>query len=382
MNNNNSNSNSNSNNYIFIILFVIFTIALISAWYFIANDRSQDKNKTEQTNDKVNHEIDQLHEELIEAEKLGEKEKVKKLEKEIETRLPDNLKRVLSHIKESTFDLNFYGKVVDQYGEPVANAKIEYGMLTMYFLDKTASGIVETDRNGMFNIKASGYTLSLTMPVHPKLSDKYIPGAAKSPFTSGSSILLESKSQGRGTQSWKGYSKNNPYVIRAWRIESFEELFKRQKNLFLTPDGTAHTFMKKDKYGNMSLKKGQDSKGYLLFTCVRDENGTAGKNGAWQATIVPIDGGILETNDNVLNEAPLDGYQNSILVSMDGGGEYGSSMIRDKKYYFTANNNRTYGSLVVFYEPYGKKKDCIFDINYKINPNGSRNLAVKSEPDY
>ena len=368
--------NKNSK-YVFFILVVFILVAVI--WYFLDSKNQQDTSKVERPKNELKQKIINLSEELQKAKKTGDKQRVETLEKEIESRLPDNLKRIVEHVNENTFDLDFYGKVIDQHGEPVSNAKIDYSMTTKFKFDTMARGVVETDQLGMFDIKASGYTLSLRMPMHPKLSDKFFPGTAKEPFTSGEYILLEPTDVGREIQSWQGYSKNNPYTIKAWKVKSYEKIFHKRQNLFLVPDGSVHSFLQKNKYGKMTLKKGRHPEGFLLFSCTRDESQLAEKNGSWQATIEPIDGGILETTDIILNEAPLDGYQPSLSIIMDGKEKYGSSILKNKKYYFKSDNNRIYGSLVITFDPYAKKRDCIIDINYKINLNGSRNLAIPSQ---
>jgi len=364
--------------YISIVL--VLLILLSGFLYFFSDIKNQQEiNEVEQPKKELIQKIHELSSELQEAKKIGNKQKSKDLEKEIEDNLPEQLRTIVQEVKEKTYDLDFYGKVIDQDGNSVSNANIDYSVASLYRFSTTSSGSVETDRSGLFNIKASGYSISLKMPKHPELSNKFLTGTVGSSLSSGQSILLEPNDFGDGIQSWKGYTKKNPYIIRAWKVKSYEKIFHKRKNLFLAPDGSVYSFLQKNSYGKMALKKGRSSEGYLMFSCVRDESKLAEKNGAWEVTIDPVEGGILETTDVVLNEAPLDGYQPNLSIVMDDKEKYGSSILKNKKYYFKSNKNRVYGSLVITFDPYAKKSDCIIDVNYKINPNGSRNLAIPSQ---
>ncbi len=359
-----------------LVAILIIGMVLLSMWYYFEKNKIQEIDDIENAEHVQKKEIAKLSEKLKVAKRKGDIKKAKKIEKEIEGRLPENLKLIVETINKNTFDLDFYGKVLDQYGEPVSNAKIKYVASKMYHFDMTASGVVKTDHLGVFNIKASGYSLTLYMPEHPELSDMYMSGTAKKPFKSVGRVLLEPVGHGKNTQTWRGYTNDKPYIIRGWRVESFDKVIHNRMNLFVKPDGSIHTFLKKE-YGKMSLDDGFHSDGYLLFTCVRDESRSKDKNGAWQVTIEAIEGGIVETTDVILNEAPLGGYQDSVTESMKGGGPYGSSLLKDKKYYFHAKNNAVFGSLAMLFDPYGKEKNCRILVDYKINLDGSRNLAVR-----
>ena len=366
-----------TNNKILILLITLVG-GVITALYFVNNKTVKDTDIEEQDKVEIRKEIFSLTTDLETAKKIGDSKKVEQIEKEIETRLPDNLKRVLSHIKDNTFDLDFYGRVVDQNGMPVINAKLSYSVTTKYKFGTTSRGIAETDQNGMFSIKVSGYTLSLRMPVHPKLSDKFIPGTAKLPFKQGQSILLEPNDVGSGIQSWKGNSENNPYIIRAWRIEKFENILHDRFNIAVTADGELNTYIKDNKDNKMYAVTGYDPNGYLTISCSRSEDGYINKTGSWSVNIAAIKGGILKTNELILNEVPLDdGYQSSTNINMQENQKNYSSRLRDQRYYFTSHNGKVNGSLVITYKPFSKKEFCLMSIDYKINTDGSRNIAIK-----
>ncbi len=354
-----------------MFLLTIFFIAIAVFLYI------NDKNTPEEKNEQLRREVVKLNEELIKAKGSGEKEKIAKIENEIKSKLPDNLKRLVDHVKENNFDLDFYGKIVDQYGDPVVNAKINYYMSSMYNLQTNARGSVKTDKAGLFNIKASGYTLSLKMPEHSMLSNKYMPGTAKTPFLSGSSILLEPEAAGRSIQSWKGYGKNNPYIIRSWRVDKFEDILHDKYNISITDDGEFNTYIKNDRDNKVYAKKGIDKNGYLLMSCNRDKSGYMRKKGDWNITIKAIEGGVQEASGFIYNEVPIDGYLSSININMKEEQSNYVSRLKNKRYYFTAQNGQVNGALVITYKPFSKKNRCLMSVDYKINTNGSRNIAIK-----
>ena len=368
------------------VLTAVLIILMLIALFFFFND-SSDNNSYEEISVPKEVEkyedVNKLEKEIKKAKELGQVKKVEKTEQELLTKLPKSIQKAFELAKAANFSINFYGKVIDQNNLPVINAKVEYSTMGLWNLTNGSRGFVTTDQDGLFNVRADGNKLFISMPKHPEIVDAYIPSLNEKAFPKPrKQIQLEAgKEVSNGSEGWDNYSSDSPYIVRSWRVDSFEKVFYKRKNLFLKPDASIHTLVQKDKYGKMILNEGSDPEGILNFTCVRDESAYAQRNGSWQATIEAVDGGIQETQDIILNKAPIDGYQSSISVSMDGGGVYGSSVLKNKKYYFSAHNSHYYGSIAITFEPFWKKS-CIINVEYKINPNGSRNLAVKSEAGY
>ena len=95
----------------------------------------------------------------------------------------------------------------------------------------------------------------------------------------------------------------------------------------------------------------------------------------WQVSITPVDGGIMTTDDLYMNLAPENGYMPSLTVDMNTASPDYQDVLGDQRYYFTSQNGQVYGALFVYYEPH-RKDHCKITIEYKVNLNGSRNLAV------
>jgi hypothetical protein len=159
---------------------------------------------------------------------------------------------------------------------------------------------------------------------------------------------------------------DNPYVIQAWRVEKFEKVKRLGGGYSPQPNGKDFRFKgmvthcsREQKVPNLHWRK---------------------QEGSWSITFRPIDGGIQQTNDFYLNEAPEDGYQSELTVSMQRGSPDYQVYIRKPiryYYYHTKNGKRYYGSFEATYDPYMFNDECRVNIEGKYNQNGSRNLAVR-----
>lgn len=100
--------------------------------------------------------------------------------------------------------------------------------------------------------------------------------------------------------------------------------------------------------------------------------------GDWSVTLAPVDGGILETGDLYLNQAPESGYAPQMKVIMnESDNDYEHQVYPRRHYYYHAMNGKIFGSLEVAFEPYAKRDKCVLLTKVKYNPNGSRNLAIR-----
>ncbi|WP_303906564.1 hypothetical protein [Thiohalomonas denitrificans] len=122
--------------------------------------------------------------------------------------------------------------------------------------------------------------------------------------------------------------------------------------------------------------------GGIIASCQREEKvpGVHWKHqeGSWSITLAAVGGGIQETNDLYLNEAPEAGYKPKITVSQTrGSSNYRVRIYPARHYYYIAHNGQRYGSFSASFDPYMESDVCLVKISFKYNPHGSRNLAVK-----
>jgi hypothetical protein len=95
----------------------------------------------------------------------------------------------------------------------------------------------------------------------------------------------------------------------------------------------------------------------------------------WSVTISVPDGGILETNEEFMFEAPTDGYQPSIVIQATTNDLHWSAVAKTQ-FYFKSRNGNVYGrAKAKIYSQY--QKAAAIDLDYYVNPSGSRNLEPK-----
>jgi hypothetical protein len=256
--------------------------------------------------------------------------------------------------------------VVDQHGQPVAGAKVQMVISGGgAFAPGTGRTFFMTDTDGRFEVTGKGQGLSILNVEHPQLSAVYFKRLTSGRKDTG--VGFDAAGTYGEEASWRTYNTpEKPYVIPVWRVEKFENVKSGRGGYFPKPNGEP------------SERRG------IVAWCEREpkESGLHWRyqKGSWSITFRPIEGGIQETNDFYLNEAPLEGYQSELKVSMVRGSPDYKVAIHDPKhyyYYHMKNGKRIYGSLEATFAPYMYKDECRVNVNYIYNPNGSRNLATR-----
>ena len=275
--------------------------------------------------------------------------------------------KMLRMAQDMNLPVKMYGRVIDQYGQPVAGAKVQMvisGGGT--FAPGTGRTYFVTDDDGLFEVSGKGQGLSIIDVEHPQLSAVYFkyPGIGRK----GKSAGLDAVGKHGKESSWETYnSPDNPYVIPVWRVEKFEKVIVGSGGYSPKPNADSS-----ERRGIVTWCKRETKEPGMHW---RDQKGS------WSITFNPINGGIQETEDFYLNKAPVDGYQSEITVSMERGNpDYKVAISKPKNYYyyFTKNEKKVYGSMEVTFEPYYYDDECHVVVKkYKINPSGSRNLATR-----
>ena len=67
----------------------------------------------------------------------------------------------------------FYGRVLDQYGQPVVNAQVRYEGTHSFLSSGGGLSAVYTDNEGYFKIKTDGDSLVLAAIIHPEVEYNY-----------------------------------------------------------------------------------------------------------------------------------------------------------------------------------------------------------------
>ena len=269
--------------------------------------------------------------------------------------------------------VKFYGKVIDQNGVAVANAKVSYLIVGQFPSAGAGRGFTITDDQGRFYIKGKGNSVTVQAIKHPQIN--FNPPATERERKL--VTLYEGENPGLIIRNWNVYTKNNPYIFKTWMEKKFENV-KGASGYgdSLIPDGRVYTYdFLQFRNWRKRVSEGE-TQGHLRVSCERAVMQGLRDYQDWQITLAPVNGGIQATDDIYQNLAPETGYLPSIIVEQKLDSSDYQHLILNQRYYFTTDDGATYGSLVVHYYPH-TEKGCKAAVAFKMNLEGSRNLAVK-----
>lgn len=274
----------------------------------------------------------------------------------------EQVKRVQRLQDAMSSGFEYYGKVVDQRGEPVvgANVLVQWGYFPFIpngdFSPSYKNLTFTTDKEGRFSIKKSK-GMSLAFGRNDIKKEGYEIDAYRAyMFSDGGYKMLQSFS-----------NPAKPVIFHAWKKTEAEGLVHDILEVGYRPDG---------KFYRVSLKGVEEQ---LKISFIADPNGNRSSPLDWSMKLKVIDGGIIESTDTFMNEAPLEGYLPILSYQYKKSDKGFSNDIR-KKFYIKARNGQVYGRLECRIHPYyGRDNIVAVDIKYWINPNGSRNLQYDSK---
>jgi len=371
-----------------ILIIIVFLIIIVAVVLQLSNKEEQTQMQTSIDpvlapikKELIKMQNDKAFKQLTKADKLDKT-------KTVLNKIPDKYKQLKHQYKMAISplpDIAFYGRVIDQHGQPVKNASVGYTGENAYLSTGGGMGSVNTDDDGYFVINTSGAALELSGVGHPEID--YV--SYQSPYASIRStrnmkeytVRFVQHDDNRYALNWRNYTdKSKAYLIKVWRFEEYKGALKGSLGAYYNLDDRQYTLNLLGKKYKNRVKEGIHE-GHLVVSCTRKVNMKNHRDyGDWTATITPINGGIQETNDLYMNKAPTSGYEPSLSMDMKYGTDDYQFRLLNKRYYFMANNGKIYGSLFVHFEPHANYKNnlCRVEINsYKINPTGSRNLEIK-----
>lgn len=257
---------------------------------------------------------------------------------------------------------DFYGKVIDQDGNPLtgvsANAEITLN-------DGSYGGIsrkkysTSTDRNGLFEFTGlHGAGLGVTIS-KPGYENEWRNDAYKGP------------NGGRSTPT-------DRTIYRMWSTNNHEALITGTKKFEIVPDGRPYFINLTN--GTVSEQQSGDLKVWVQYT----NEVVRGQMYDWSAGIEIINGGLWEAPRAYTGSvdlgyvpmftAPADGYVSSFsLKAQIKGGQSGE--IGNRFFYVRLNDGKQYGKIGInLFAPYGRLHPGLIWISYAINPSGSRIL--------
>ena len=166
-------------------------------------------------------------------------------------------------------------------------------------------------------------------------------------------------------------NRKNPVIIKMWKLGQSQQLILQDKDTRIPYDGTPITF---------DLLTGQktvgNSAGDLRVTLVRNPLSIPvgyKQSFDWHATIEAIGGGVIQSDDDFMYEAPEEGYQPRIQIDMPAGTNKWAN-IYDISFYAKTRGGQVYSRVKLEFRVNSPKPQTGFTITSAANPNGSRNL--------
>ena len=289
-------------------------------------------------------------------------------------------------------DILFYGRVVDQFGQPISNVKIHYEAPGKFYGSGSGVGTAVSDSGGNFFIDVFGSSIKIWGMEHTEAMYVGLIGntASGKIYPMSNSFHSFRQTENSDELLWTETSPENPFVFDMWRVEldraksEYGNISWARKSIRIGHDGSPYTVKLNVVKRSLEFKPGIHEDGDLIVRCERDSMQQHTDRSDWSVTIEPINGGIQKAGDRYLNLAPESGYQPSITVSKKFGEKYFRSSVLEKRYYFTAQNGQIYGALFNDYRPFKLPNQpqsgefipqyCLITFEFKVNRTGSRYL--------
>jgi hypothetical protein len=272
----------------------------------------------------------------------------------------EQAKRVKRFQDAMSSGFEYYGRVVDQHGDPVAGAKVTAEWAYFPFIPngdfgpnyKTLHFI--TDSDGRFFIQKDD-GMSIAIDAIEKKGYQ-IKSKKFYMFSDGGYKMLQSFSD-----------PEKPVIFHAWKKTEAEPLVYNKERINFDPSGKVYAV---DLFHWVRGIKGKVRD--IKMSCKRPIDAQIGKSFDWEVAIEGIGGGIIETTDLFMNEAPKSGYEPEWKLVMDKADSNWRSEV-SKKFYLKSRNGDVYGRMELTIIPL-YNKNCRVNAEWWLNPNGSRNL--------
>ena len=253
----------------------------------------------------------------------------------------------------------FFGQFVDQNNEPISGVKVtmnvrhqEYSLTTGPHANYPTKEFI-TDLGGRFEWTDSDTTGDVL----------WINSIEKTGY------LLSPKLH-RGYAAKTG-SLTHPVIFKMWKEGSKESLV-----------GGSHVFgMDSGKTYTLNLVTGKkiegDAEGDLRVSITRPPDAKPRDKFPWSFSIEVIGGGLVEADpfDEFMYLAPESGYEPKIAMQFDPNDSDWIGIVK-KQFFIRSRNGQVYGRAEIEIDSIYNVHSAL-QIDYAINPNGSRNLEPK-----
>jgi hypothetical protein len=253
--------------------------------------------------------------------------------------------------------VDFYGKLVDQFGQPVAGASIKASIRVNNGVTATTDWLTTTsDANGLFEFHGRGEDIGM------------MPRKAGYALASTETYFKYSHLEDHPYVSDAG----KPKVINMWKLQGAEPLSIIKKQFHIPYTGEAIHF-------DLLTEKIVPTGGDITITVNRPPGTISGHNHQdWSLKIEAVDGGLIETGqeEHVTYFAPESGYESAASYTMsDKTHNFFQGVIRS--YLFTSRNHQVYGKIDFSFTLNGDPSEPM-GVQFRgvANANSSRNLEA------
>jgi len=272
----------------------------------------------------------------------------------------DSMSKVLNVLNEQP--INFYGKVIDQYNNPVSGVTvIGTAAHSRKFMEETFDSHTTTsDANGLFHFEGlSGMGLGINLK-----KDGYEYSSNTNSFNY--SAVYTDKERHHP-------DANAPVIFKMWKQQGPQNLTPLGLSAYVPCDGSVVSF-------DLVTGRRAPSGGDVTVSFTRNPVKLQGANRYdWKLVVNVANGGVVAMNDQYPNEAPADGYQSQIVIDMPKDATPWLSQVT--RNYYLKIRGQDYGR-INFYVTTGFDEPPMAGLGIKgyMNPTGSRNLEAALPP--
>lgn len=338
------------------IIILVIALIILGFIFFIFSKKDQTSSSGSNVTAPTETRLSEKNSKKVTAK--GEEDSID-AKREIFDSLSRKLQKMWIISDSSVFPIKFWGKVIDQYNNPVRDVNILYYAGGGYIGGGSGFGRIKTDENGLFEIKgAKGGSLNL----REMKKDGY------EIVIKPEENLFHDYKEYPDSLIWTDYTSKNPFVYKAWKYTG-----KFDKNKMKS--SSAHVYCKSggeectvDLFGPPTQNSKKDFINSQFIIKYYQEEGKDRKNpGKWKLIITAIDGGVQKAVQHYTSEVPKEEFLDSITYSSDdfAGEQYG---YRIRSFYVM--NDKIYARFSFKITPYFQDIYCSIISKYTINTAG------------
>ncbi len=270
----------------------------------------------------------------------------------------EKAQRLVREFNESHYQpIEFYGQVIDQDSNPVPSVKINVSILQQQTSLPTTSGDFPLTNNLVRLEKETGIDGRFEI-TGEKGQGVDIESISKKGYE------ISSKSPNHFEPGISSFEK--PAVFKMWK-EGAKEPLVSGSHVFGIDSGKAYTL----DLINGKIIEGETD-GDLRVSITRPSEAKRRDKYQWSFSIDGVQGGLIESDDEFMYLAPESGYEPKFAMQFDPTNSTWKGEVA-KQFYIRTRDGQAYGRIQMVVHSIYNVHSAI-EINYAINPNGSRNL--------